>query len=43
MLEGWGVDVRNLKAKAEGYKNYESKQKVEETFKVLSQYMGDSL
>lgn len=43
MLEGFGMDVRNQKARLEGYKNYESKQIVDETFKVLSGYMGDSV
>ena len=36
VLEGFGINVGNLKARAEGYQNYESKQVVEETFKVLS-------
>ena len=43
VLEGFGINVGNLKARAEGYQNYESKQVVEETFKVLSGYMGDSV
>ena len=34
-LEGFGIDVRGLKARAEGYKNYESKQIVDTTFKAL--------
>lgn len=43
MLEGFGIDVRGMKAKLEGYKDYVSKQKVDETFKVLSGYMGESV
>ncbi len=43
MLEGFGVDMRGPKARAEWYQSYESKQVVEETFKVLSGYMGDSV
>jgi|GEM_PF-3137819 len=43
MLEGFGIDVRGKKAKLEGYKDYDSKQKVDETFKVLSEYMGESV
>ena len=43
ILERFGVNVSNAKAKLEGYKDYISKQKVEETFKVLSGYMGDSV
>lgn len=43
LLEWFGIDVRNQKARIEGYKNYESKQIVDETFKVLSGYVGDSL
>jgi hypothetical protein len=43
MLEGFGIDVRGMKAKLEGYKDYVSKQKVDETFKALSGYMGESV
>lgn len=42
-LEGFGIDVRGAKARLEGYKDHISKQKVEETFKVLGEYMGGSV
>ncbi len=43
LLEWFGIDVRNQKARIEGYKNYESKQIVDETFRALAEYAGNSL